>query len=247
MVDWVRKRVEDENEPKLARPELPPGRVNHPFWLNSLGLNIGDGPQTHPVTRYLWPSVSGGEPSLDEGEQVIHQYHSQHVHLSALSSGDQAYSGSEIGTGKTGVARIFVTNRRIIVVAARSQDVVQDGKAWWVSHFRHEWIYETGTESSKKFKVKILTAKPKPGTETHESAVYVRMRQSGTAIHELKFSELDDAEFISDLLATITAASPSRSVSDTTYHHNATGIEVDRKAKVISDAVPYSLPLGLAG
>lgn len=247
MVDWVRKRVEDENEPKLSRPELPAGRVNHPFWLNSLGLNVGDGPQTHPVTRYLWPSVSGGEPSLDAGEQVLHEYRSQHVHLSAPSSSDQAYSGSEIGAGNTGAARIFVTNQRLIVVAARAQDVVQDGKAWWVSHFRHEWIYETGTESRKKFKVKMLTLKPKPGTETYETAVYVRMRQSGAAVHELKFSELADAAFITNLLATITAASPSRSVSDTTYRHDAPGLEVDRTAKVISYAVPYSLPLGLAG
>jgi hypothetical protein len=250
MVDWVRKRVEDENEPKLSRPELPAGRVNHPFWLNSLGLNIGDEPQTHPVTRYLWPSVSGGEPSLDAGERVLNEYRAPHVHLSAPSSADQAYSSSEIGTGKTGATRIFVTNQRVIVVAVRSQDAVQDGKAWWVSHFRHEWIYEVGTESKKKFKVKMLTLKPKPGTETHEAAVYVRIRQWSAAVHELKFPEFADASFITSLLAALTA-NPGRSVSDTNYHHShpvrdLTGVELDRTAKVISGAIPYSLPLDLA-
>lgn len=249
MVDWVRKRVEDENEPKLSRPELPDGRVNHPFWLNSLGLNVGDGPQDHPVTRYLWPSLSGDEPSLDAGEQILHEYRAEDVHLSAPSSADQAYSSSEIGTGKTVATRIFVTNQRLIVVAARSQDAVQDGKAWWASHFRHEWIYEVGTESTKKFKVKMLTLKPKPGTETHETALYVRMRQSSAAVHELKFPKFADASFITSLLAALTA-SPGRSVSDTNYHHNypvrdLTGVEVDRTAKVISGAIPYSLPLDL--
>jgi hypothetical protein len=244
MVDWVRKRIEDENEPKLSRPALPDGRVNHPFWLNSLGLNVGDGSEVHPVTRYLWPSLSGGEPSMDSGEQVLHEYHAQHVHLSAPNSAEQAYSSSEIGTGKTGAARIFVTNQRLIVVAARSQDAVQDGKASWVSHFRYEWIYEVGTESTKKFKVKMLTLKPKPGTETHATAPYVRMRQSSQAVHELKFPDLSDASFITNLLATMTT-DPSRSVSDTSYHHEATGFEVDRTAKVISGAIPYSLPLSL--
>ena len=246
MVDWVRKRIEEENEPTLARPELPPGRVNHPFWLNSLGLNVGDGAQAHPVTRYLWPSLSHGEPSLDNGEQVLHEYGSQHVHLSAPSFADQAYSSVEIGTGKTGAARIFVTNRRLIVVAPRSQDAAQDGKAWWVSHFRHEWVYEVGTESCKKFRVKMLTLKPKPGTETHETALYVRMRQSGAAVHELKFSEISDPAFISNLVMTVTGASPRRVVSDISYHHEATGFEVDRTAKVISGEIPYSLPLGVA-
>jgi hypothetical protein len=250
MVDWVRKRVEDESEPKLSRPELPAGRVSHPFWLNSLGLNVGDGPQTHPVARYLWPSLSGGEPSLDADEQVLHEYRSPHVHLSAPGSAEQPSSSSEIGTGKTGAVRIFVTNQRLIVVAARSQDAVQDGTEWWVSHFRHEWIYEIGTEAKKKVKVKMLSLKPKPGTETHETAAYVRMRQSGVTVHELMFPEFADASFITDLLAALTAT-PGRSVSDANYHHNypvigLVGVEVDRTAKVISGAVPYSLPLGLA-
>jgi hypothetical protein len=246
MVDWVRQRLENENEPKLVRPELPPGRVNHPFWLNSLGLNVSDGAQTHPVTRYLWPSLSHGEPSLDDGEQVLQEYRSPHVHLSAPSSAEQAYSSAEIGTGKTGAARIFVTNRRFIVVAPRSQDAALDGKAWWVSHFRHEWVYEVGTESRKKFQVKMLTLKPKPGTETHETALYVRIRQSGTAVHELKFSEIADPAFITNLVAMITGAGIGRVVSDTSYHHEATGFQVDRTAKVISGEIPYSLPLGVA-
>jgi hypothetical protein len=244
MVDWVRKRVEDENEPKLSRPELPAGRVNHPFWLNALGLNMGDGPQAHPVTRYLWPSLSGGEPSLDSGEHILHEYHAQRVHLSAPNSAAQAYSSSEIGTGKTGATRIFVTNQRLIAVARRSQDAVQDGKAWWAAHFRFEWIYEVGTESTKKFKVKMISLKPKPGTETHATALYVRMRQSGASVHELKFPEFADASFIPNLLAAI-ATTPSRSVSDTSYHHEATGVEMNRTATVISGEIPYSLPLGL--
>lgn len=245
MVDWVRKRVADESEPKLSRPELPAGRVNHPFWLNSLGLNVGDAPQDHPVTRYLWPSLSGGGPSLDAGEHVLHEYRAQHVHLSAPSSAKQAYSSSEIGTGNTGATRIFITNQRLIAVANRSQDTVQDGKAWWVSHFRHEWIYEVGTESTKKFKVKMITLKPKPGTETCDAAIYVRMRQSSAAVHELKFPGFADATFITTLVAALTA-SPGRSLSETSYHHKATGLEVDRTAKVISGAIPYSLPLDLA-
>jgi hypothetical protein len=250
MVDWVRKRVEDENEPKLSRPELPAGRVNHPFWLNALGLTVDDAPETHAVTRYLWPSLSGGAPSLDAGEQVLHEYRSEHVHLSAPSSAGQAYSSSAIGTGKTGATRIFLTNQRLIVVAALSQDAVQDGKAWWVSHFRHEWIYEVGMESKKKFKVKMLTLKPKPGTETHETALYLRMRQSGTGVHELKFPEFADAPFITSLLATL-RASGGRSISEASYHHDhpvrdLTGVEVDRAATVIGGAIPYSLPLGLA-
>ena len=246
MVDWVRKRVEDENEPKLARPELPSGRVTHPFWLNSLGLNVGEGPQSHPVTRYLWPSLSGGVPTLDDGEQVLHEYRSQHVHLSAPDSAQQAYSSVEIDTGETDVARIFITNRRLVVVAARSHDSVQDGRAWWVSHFRHEWVYEVGTESRKKFKVKMLSLKPKPGTETHETAQYLRIRQSSAAVHELAFSEIADPTFIGNLLAAITDASPGRAVSDARYHHEATGFEVNRTAKVISGEIPYSLPLGVA-
>lgn len=246
MIDWVRKRVEEGNEPKLARPELPGGRVLHPFWLNSLGLNVGDKPEAHPVTRYLWPSLSGGAPSLDEGEQVLYEYRSQHVHLSAPSSAEQAHSSTEIGTGNTGAASVFVTNQRLIVVAARSQDVVEDGRKWWVSHFRHKWIYEVGTESRKTFKVKMLTLKPKAGTETHETALYVRMRQSGAAVHELKFSEIADPAFIADLVAAITGASPGRAVSDINWHHEATGFEVDRKAKAISGEIPYSLPLGVA-
>jgi hypothetical protein len=251
MVDWVRKRVEDENEPKLSRPELPAGRVTHPFWLNSLGLNVADGPQDHPVTRYLWPSLSAGEPSLDADEQILHEYRAQHVHLSAPSSAEQAYSSSEIGTGKTGATRLFVTNQRLIIVAARSKDAVQDGKAWWVSHFRHEWIYEIGTEASTRFKVKMVTLKPKPGTETRETALYVRMRQSGPTVHELKFPAFADASFPASLLAALTA-SPGRSVSEATYHHNypvrdLTGVELIRTAKVISGVIPYSLPLGLAG
>lgn len=246
MIDWVRERIVNENEPKLARPELPPGRVTHPFWLNSLGLNVGEGPQAHPVTRYLWPSLSGGGPSLDEGEQILHEYRSPHIHLSAPSSAEQAYSSTEIGTGKTDSAHIFLTNQRIIVMAARSQDVVHDDKAWWVSHFRHEWIYEVGTESRKKFKVKVLTLKPKPGTETYETALYVRMRQSGAAVHELKFADIGDPAFIANLVAAITNAAPGRAVSDIKWHHEATGFEANRKAKVISGEVPYSLPLGLA-
>jgi len=198
------------------------------------------------VTRYLWPSLSGGEPSLDNGEQVLHEYRSKHVHLSAPSSAEQAYSSVEIGTGKTDAARIFVTNQRLIVVAARSQDAVQDGRAWWVCHFRHEWIYEVGTELRKKFKVKMLTLKPKPGTETHDTALYVRMRQSGAAVHELKFSELADPAFIANLVTALTRASPGRAVFDGSFHHEATGFEVDRTAKVISGEVPYSLPLGVA-
>jgi hypothetical protein len=244
-VDWVRKRIEDGAEPKLWRPGLPAGRVNHPFWLNVLGLNVADGPQAHPVTRYLWPSLSGGEPSLDSGEQLLQEYRAQGVYLSAPSAAEQPYSGSEIGTGKTGAARIFVTNQRLIVVATRSQDAVQDDKAWWISHFRYEWIYEVGTQSTKKFKVKMLTLKPKPGTETHETAPYVRMRQSSAAVHELKFPEFADASFLATLLAAITTTT-GRSVSDTSYHHEATGLEVNRTARVISGEVPYSLPLGLA-
>jgi hypothetical protein len=250
IMDWVRKRIADENEPDLFRPELPAGRVNPPFWLNALGLYMGNGPQDHPVTRYLWPSLSGGEPTLDSSEQVLHEYHAQHAHMSTPSSAEQAYSGSETATGKTGAARIFLTNQRLIVVAARHQDAVEDDRAWWAAHFRYEWIYEVGTELKKKFKVKMLSLKPKPGTETHETALYVRMRQSGPGIHELKFPEFADASFITNLLAAITA-SPGRSVSDTNYHHNypvrdLTGVEVDRTAKVISGAIPYSLPLGLA-
>ncbi len=245
MADWVRKRVEDENEPKLSRPALPAGRVSHPFWLNSLGLNMGDGPEAHPVARYLWPSLVGGEPSLDAGEQVLHEYHAQRVHLSAPSTAEQGYSSSELGTGKTGAARIFVTNQRLIVVAARTQDAVEDDKAWWVSHFRYEWIYEVGTESKKTLKVKKISLKPKPGTEGHETALYVRMRQSGAAVHELKLPGFADASFITNLLAAITTV-PGRSISNTRYHHEATGVEVDRVAKVIPGEVPYSLPLDLA-
>jgi hypothetical protein len=246
MIDWVRKRIEDGNEPKLARPELPPGRVIHPFWLNSLGLNVGDGPQAHPVTRHLWPSLSDGWPSLDEGERLLHEDCCQHVRLSAPRSAEQAFSGTEIGTEKTGAARVFVTTQRLIVVAPRSQDAVQDGREWWVSHFRHEWVYEVGTEARKKFKVKMLTLKPKTGTEAHETALYVRMRQSGAAVHELKFSEIVDPAFVTNLVATITWARTGRAASDISWHHEATGFEVDRKAKAISGEIPYSLPLGVA-
>jgi hypothetical protein len=244
MVDWVRKRVEDETEPRLSRPELPAGRVNHPFWLNSLGLNISDGAQVHPVTRYLWPSLSDGEPSLDSGEQIIREYRAERVCLSAPSSAEQAYSSSEIGTEKTGATRIFVTNQRLIVVATRSQDAVQEDRAWWAAHFRHEWVYEVGTEAAKRFKVKMLSLKPKPGTESHETALYLRMRQTSAAVHELKFPGFADASFVSTLVAAITTT-PGRSVSEISYHHEATGFEVTRTAQVISDAIPYSLPLGL--
>jgi hypothetical protein len=92
----------------------------------------------------------------------------------------------------------------------------------------------------------MLTLKPKPGTETHETALYVRMRQSGAAVHELKFADIGDSAFISDLVATITDAAPGRAVSDISWHHEATGFEVNRKAKAISGEIPYSLPLGVA-
>lgn len=245
MVDWARKRVEDAAEPKLSRPELPDGRVAQPFWLNSLGLNMGDGPAAHPVTRYLWPSLSGGEPSLDPGEEVLHEYPAQHAHLSAPSSAEQAYSASEIGTGKTGAPRIILTNQRLIVVAPRPPEAVQDDRAWWVSHFRYEWIYEVGEETRKKFKVKMFTLKPKPGTETRETGSYVRMRQPGATVHELGFTGIGDASFTANLLGAI-ATGDGRSVSETTYHHEVSGFEVDRTAKVISGEIPYSLPLGLA-
>lgn len=244
MVDWVRKRVEDAAEPKLWRPELPDGWVNHPFWLNSLGLNVSDGPAAHPVTRYLWPSLSRGEPSLDPGEEVLHEYRAEHAHLSAPGSAEQAYSASEIGTGKTGTPRILLTNQRLIVVASRSPDAVQDDKAWWVSHFRYEWIYEVGEETRKKFKVKMFTLKPKPGTETRETASYVRMRQPGATVHELSFTGIGDTSFTTNLLAA--TRGDRRSVSETTYHHEVSGFEVDRTASVVSDAIPYSLPLRVA-
>ena len=64
---------------------------------------------------------------MTAGEQVLHEYRAQHVHLSAPSSADQAYSSSEIGTGKTGATRIFVTNQRLIVVAA----TVSGRRAGW--------------------------------------------------------------------------------------------------------------------
>lgn len=49
-----------------------------------------------------------------------------------------------------------------------------------------------------------------------------------------------------DLVATITGASPGRTVSDIGRHHEATGFEVDRKAKAIFGEIPYSLRLGVA-
>jgi hypothetical protein len=103
--------------------------------------------------------------------------------------------------------------------------------------------------SSREIPVKMLTLKPKPGTETHEKALYVRMSQSSAGVHELMFPEFADASFITSLLTALTAT-PDRPVSDTSYHHNfpvrdLTGVEMDRTAKVISGAIPYSLPLDL--
>ena len=89
--------------------------------------------------------VSRGEPVLDAGEQVLHEYRAPRVRVSVPSSAEQADSGPETDIGRTGATRMFITNQRLIVVAARSRDAGTAGKPWWVSHFRHEWIYEVGT------------------------------------------------------------------------------------------------------
>jgi hypothetical protein len=247
MVEWVIRRVDDDALPVLYRPELPAGRVSQPFLLNSLGLNVGDEPTGHPVTRHLWPSLDHGELALDPSEQLLHEYRCDRAKLSSPSSAEQAYSSAEIGTSKTANARVFVTNQRVAVVASRLPEGIfaGDTRRWWVSHFRHEWIYEVGTHDSVSVQKTLFRARPKPGTEKRALAPFIRMHQA-RGLHELLFSELADSTFVSSVVDAITAANDARTVSDGQARHEAGNFQVMRTVKRISDPTPYSLPLGLA-
>jgi hypothetical protein len=246
MVEWVRKRVDDGALPKLRRPDLPPGRVSQPFLLNSLGRNVGDESAAHPVVRYMWPSLSNGQLSLDSDEQILYEYRCERSKLSAPSSASQAYSAAEIGSGKTTNTRVFITNGRVVVVATRSPEEIADGdkRRWWVSHFRHEWIYEAGTEEKTTFQAKMFTLKPKPGTEKNESSPFIRMHQVNS-VHELVFPGLADPSFVSNVVSAVIAADSSRTVSDDKAHYEKGSFRVSRTVKRISNPIPYSLPLDL--
>jgi hypothetical protein len=209
---------------------------------------VGDEPAAHPVTRYLWPSLSNDELSLDRGEEILHEYRAEHGKLSSPSSASQAYSATEIGSsGKATNARVFVTNKRVAVIATRSPDTIADGdkRRWWVSHFRHEWIYEAGAEEKMTFEPKMLTLKPKPGTEKYASAPFIRMHQV-SGVHELIFPGLTDASFVPNVVAAVIAADSSRTVTDDRTLHEGPRFHVTRIVRRVSNPIPYSLPLGLA-
>lgn len=241
-LDHLASQTRDGTLPKLFIPELPPGRVNQPLSTVYLGIILGDEPATHPVSRYLWPSLQNGVPSLDAGEEVLLE---RRLTRSKLSRGnrDTAASGSELGSKGTTEARIYVTNQRVIAIAKRSPENVgaDDTRGWWASHFRHEWIYEVGMHEETAFKRTLLRARPKPGSEQQLTAPYIRMWQV-YGCHELLLLDLNDPAFVTTVVDAVLAADPNRTASQSRSEHNGMHFRTQRAVQTISDPTPYSLP-----
>lgn len=245
-VDHLAGQTRDGTLPKLFIPELPAGRVNQPLSTVYLGVIAGDEPARHPVSRYLWPSLQNGVPSLDAGEEVLFEAKLTRAKLSRANR-DTAASGSELGSKGTTEARIYVTNQRVIAVARRSPEGVRgdESRRWWASHFRHEWIYEVGMHEETAFKRTLLRARPKPGSEQQLTAPYVRMWQVYSC-HELLLIDLNDPAFVTTVVEAVLAAGPERTASQSRSEHDAMHFRTQRTAQTISDPTPYSLPARIA-
>ena len=105
---------------------------------------------------------------------------------------------------------------------------------------------EVGTHVSNSVQ-KTLFAKPKPGAEKQEEAPFIRMHQIGNSVHELLFSGLTDPSFVPNAVSAVVGAGEGRGVTDAEAKHNAGNFHMTRTVKRISNPIPYSLPLGLAG
>jgi hypothetical protein len=245
MVNRIIEQTRDGTLPKVFIPRLPAGRVNQPLNTVYFGVIIGDEPASHAVSRYMWPSLSHGALKLDEGEELLFERQLTRAKLSHLSSTETAASGQELGSKGTTEARVYVTNQRVVAVAKRSRDGVpaDDKRRWWASHFRHEWIYEVGTHEETPFKRTLVRAKPKDGTTS--VAPFIRVMQVH-GVHELLFIGLDDRSFISDVVNAVNNAGVGREVTEAHAEHEAMFFRTKRASTRISNAVPYSLRLGLA-
>jgi len=250
---FIRDRlVESTREhalPKLTRPSLPGGRVTTPFTRIYLSTLVAQGPPPeHPVASYLWPSFSSAGLNLEPDEETITEWPVPYVILYGYGSPDDRLFGSEFDRSTEQNVRVYVTSRRVVVIADRDPAKIQSGDArrWWAVHFRHEWISEFGMIENtvvKKagFRQKVV------GSELHETP-YVRLMLPWGSTNEMSFhatkaSTPGGIEFI-DRLAQALGSRASASES------KANAVDVPfgsrgRRFRGVSDAIPYSLPEAL--
>ena len=249
ILDYLVESTREHALPKLTRPALPNGRVTTPFTRIYLSTWLAEGPPArHPVVSCLWPSASAAGLNLEPGEEIITEWTAPYVILYHYASPDDRLFGSEFDRSSEQNVRVYVTSRRVVVIADRDPAKIQSGDArrWWAVHFRHEWISELGMIENtvvKKagFRQKVV------GSELHETP-YVRLVLPTGSINEMSFhatksSTPGGAEFIDHLAQ---ALGPRASDSDS----KANAAEVPfgtrgRRFRGVSDAIPYSLPEAL--
>jgi len=235
--------------PKLYRPDLPSGRVNQPLLQMHLQVLLGDTPASQPVSRYLWPSLSDGELSLDPGEEVHSSWIAASVRLASFSDGmDLSGIGKDGTPDGSSQPRVYLTNRRLVVIARRDPaKVTGDGsRRWWGVHFRYEWVSEIGLFDLTTFKRSGILAKP-TGHET-SIAPYARLALPSGKPMEVSFPGLAPSvgDPFAGLSELVPKSSPSRLLAgDGSWTAGSTFSNWTRHYRLISGAVPYSLPLSL--
>lgn len=239
----VTEAIREHATPKLYRPTLPEERLVTPFMqIYLLGI-LNDQPATHPVSRYLWPSLTGGELSLDQGEQAVASRTVPEVRLARYSSPEDRGVGVDFGEANTvRNPRIYLTNRRLVVIAERDPTKIDDDRQWWGLHFREEWISELGITEKTVIKKAGIRQKEVGRDVTH--APYARLVLPAGTVNEISFPEATDgsaiAARVSEILGARVAATESTSATETKSGSRA------RRYRAVSGAVPYSLPLRLA-
>lgn len=262
-IDWapnefvtpIAKAVEAGRSAKLWRPTLPSGRLAQPFSSAYFYLFINQTPATHPVTRYLWPSLSeNGSLNLDPDEAIEHTWRPSGLRLSRHLGDDSLGYGREMleATSHGAPAGAYVTNRRLVVVGLRDPAKVEagDDRAWWAGHLRHEWIYEVGGLQLTTFRGTLFRARRVP-TGTTE-AFYARLYQASGDMIEMSIPIAEgEAPWLQEAIAAASAAvvrsGPERSARpEVAAVDEKTGGTVTRSRTWVDGAVPYSLPLTLA-
>lgn len=241
----------DGKMPKLFRPELPEGRLNQPLHRIYLSVLLDGRVATHPVSRYLWLSLNGDEPSLDAGESITHTWRAAAVRLARFSSPDDRGVGVEFDSPGTPDPTAYLTNRRLIVIAKRDPSKIAAGDArhWWGIHLRYEWISEVGMIERTAFKRTMLRAKP-TGHQV-SFAPYARLALASGPVNEISFPGLatidDEARaFVGRLTDELARSDAVRTISDEMGSSDeATFATTARRYRCNDGAVPYSLPPAL--
>ena len=254
-IDWVPstyvgpivEATEARAMPRPYRPTLPADRVNPPLLRIYLAVHLNGQPASHPVSRYMWPSLDGDELVLEPGEDIVRTWIAPTVRLERLKSASDRGRGVDAGSPGTPEPRIYLTSRRVVAIAQRDPASIsgEDQRRWWGAHFWYEWIRELGMIEHTSFKRTMFRARPTGHRTSY--APYIQVGLASGAINEMSFPGVPAADGGSEALlahlSELIEAAPGRDLPEeiASTDERKFGI-TKRRARGVAGAIPYSLP-----